>query len=98
MWCALGLVVLERVAGRFRACCAAGCRMLCCRGPRPAVLAGGTRERLELCERGGELAGPGPCALQAQVCATAVERESCGCVQQPVAQSLGLGCGELAVE
>ena len=36
--------------------------------------------------------------LEAQLAAAAVEREPGGDVQQPVAQPLGLGLGELAVE
>ena len=58
--------------------------------------AGGGWERLELLERGEEVAGPGPGVLEVQLRLAAVERESGGDVQQLVAQPLGLGLGELA--
>jgi hypothetical protein len=55
-------------------------------------------QRGEARERGGEGVGPGPGALQAQGRAAGVEGEPGGCVQQSVAQRLGLAGGELAVE
>src|ERR1039458_9073372 len=61
-------------------------------------LVGWCWECSELCERGGEFARPGPGALEFEACAAPVKRESCGCVEDRVAQSLGIGFGELAVE
>src|SRR5438477_59599 len=46
--------------------------------------AGGRRERLQACEGGGEFAGPGPVAVEAQDGLAGVEGESGGDVQQPV--------------
>ncbi len=60
--------------------------------------AGGGGERFELVEGGEQLLGPRPVVLQTQLRVTAVKCESVGDVQQPEAQPLGLGVGELAVE
>jgi hypothetical protein len=49
-------------------------------------------------EGGGEITGPAPGGLQAQRGGAGVEGEAGGDVQQPVAQALGLGLGELAAE
>ena len=49
-------------------------------------------------ECGEQLCGPWPVVLEAELGAAAVEREPSGDVQQPVAQPLGFGFGELAVE
>src|SRR5438270_3422354 len=56
------------------------------------------RERLEFLKRGDELARPRPCVLQVELGAPAGEREPRADMQQPVAQALGLGFGELALE
>ncbi len=53
-------------------------------------------ERFEAFERGEELGDPWPGALEMQLCAAAGECEAPGDVQQLVAQSFGLGFGELA--
>src|SRR3954453_15393123 len=47
--------------------------------------AAGGGEGLELLEGGEQLGGPWPVVLEAQLAASAVERESCGDVQQSVA-------------
>src|SRR5436309_2553849 len=62
------------------------------------VSAGGGHERLEFLERDEELGRPGPGVLEVELGAAAGERESTGDVQQLVAQSLGFGLGEVAVE
>ena len=49
-------------------------------------------------ERAGQLGRPGPGALQAQDHAAGVADDAGGDVQQPVAQRLGLGHGERAVQ
>jgi hypothetical protein len=51
---------------------------------------------LEALERGGEFAGPGPRALDAQGGGAGVERETGGDVEESVAQAFGFGFGEFA--
>src|ERR1039457_3533000 len=67
-------------------------------GRRPAVSAGRGLERLVFLERGVELGCPGPGVLEVWLGAPAGEREPAATVQQPVAQPLGFGLGEFAVE
>src|SRR4051794_34169992 len=55
-------------------------------------------DRAQARERVGECLGPGPVGLESQAGAATVVDDPSGDVQQPVAQSLGLGLGELAVE
>jgi hypothetical protein len=62
------------------------------------VSAGGGWQRFEAREGGGELGGPWPCALKVELRAASGERQPGGDMQQSVAQPLGLGLGELAVE
>ena len=62
------------------------------------VSAGGGWERFEPLERCLELCDPGPRVLQVEPAASSGEREPPGDVQQPVAQALGFGFGQLAVE
>ena len=49
-------------------------------------------------KRGGEVGGPGPGGLQAQCGGAGVEGQAGGDVQQPVAQTFGLGLGQFAGE
>lgn len=58
--------------------------------------AAGGCERLELLERGEQVAGPGPGVLEVQLGFAAVEREAAGDVQELVAQPLGIGLRELS--
>jgi hypothetical protein len=60
--------------------------------------AGGGWERVEPRERGGQVRHPWPIALKVQLGAACGECEPARDVQQAVAQTLGLGRGELAVE
>ena len=88
------------------------CRPVCGRlssrpGPeRPArwcvgrwrLSAAGGGERFELLEGGDELGRPRPGVVEVELRAAAGERETTGDVQQAVAQPLGFGLGQLAVE
>jgi hypothetical protein len=49
-------------------------------------------------ERSGELGRPGPAALQAQDDSAGVAHHPCSDVEQPIAQGLGLGRGQLTVQ
>jgi hypothetical protein len=60
--------------------------------------AGRRGDGLEFLKRREQLARPGPCALEMQLCLAAVEREAAGDVQQPVAQRLRFSGGELALK
>src|SRR5215212_10372971 len=62
------------------------------------ALAGGRWECREALEGGGQLARPGPVAVEVQDRLAGVEGEAAGDVQQPVAQPLGLAASELAVD
>ena len=87
------------------AVCGQGCSGGC---PRDGLLdgvvggrlrsAGGGLERLELVEGRGELGDPGPVVVEVELGAASGEREPAGDMQQPVAQALGFGLGELTVQ
>lgn len=61
------------------------------------ALSGGTwrAERVQPCECGGELIGPGPVAVQAQAQAAGVTGDLGGDVPEAVAQRLGFGAREV---
>jgi hypothetical protein len=101
-------MVAVRAVLRNRDACAAGVRATVSEAVAGKLLggvvgrwrlsAGEGWECFELLEGSDELGCLRPCVLEVELCAAAGEREAAGDVQQPVADALGLGLGQLSGE